>query len=130
MSFEGRITTDTQFAKGVAPLSMLNMAPRGSVLRNTEWAYSLVIYTGADTKIIRNLKPSVLKISTLDHALNRVVLLAFAFNLVILGASVILEYVNYASSLAKEQANKTAGISVYVVEWYIGPKTTDSSFVQ
>jgi phospholipid-transporting ATPase len=134
LTFEGRITVLSpanlkDLSGNPAPLSMNNMAPRGSVLRNTEWCYALVVYTGSNTKIIKNLKPGVLKVSTIDHALNKLVVAAFVFNLAVLAISVILEYVNYSSAMTQETLNKSLGQEVYAVQWYIGPMSTNSSLV-
>ena len=76
-------------------LSMNQFIPRGSVLRNTQFIYGIVIYAGKDTKIMRNLKSGKLKFSTLESKLNRLILGVFVYNLFLIVSSVILEYVNW-----------------------------------
>jgi phospholipid-transporting ATPase len=115
VSFEGRMTIE---GSPTVPLSMLNMAPRGSVLRNTDFVYALVIYSGLNTKIMKNLKQGKLKTSSLEAKLNTLVLYAFGYNAVLLVTSVVLEYVNYTYALSKE-----TGSDLYGFAWYIGFQT-------
>ena len=111
LNFEGVIKTPNP-----EPLSFSNFVPRGSVLRNTENCYALVIYSGLDTKIMKNLKQSALKSSALEAKLNTLVLWAFGFNAVLLVSSIVLEWINY--QYKKSNEDLTNGLVGY--QWYIG----------
>ncbi|KAJ1917674.1 hypothetical protein H4219_003086 [Mycoemilia scoparia] len=65
------------------PVSITNMLLRGMVLRNTEWVYGVVVYTGDQTKIILNSGPSPYKRSRLERIMNRQVMSSFFFLLVL-----------------------------------------------
>ncbi|XP_036891889.1 phospholipid-transporting ATPase FetA-like isoform X2 [Sturnira hondurensis] len=52
---------------------------RGCVIRNTDWCYGLVIYTGPDTKLMQNSGKSSFKRTQIDHLMNVLVLWIFLF---------------------------------------------------
>lgn len=56
---------DTDFLS--IPLSMDNMVLRGTRLKNTDYIYGIVVYTGKDTRLGRNLQKSDAKMSTLER---------------------------------------------------------------
>jgi phospholipid-transporting ATPase len=43
---------------------------RGAFLRNTKWILGVVVYTGDDTKIMRNAEPSRVKQSNIELLMN------------------------------------------------------------
>ncbi|XP_055421941.1 phospholipid-transporting ATPase FetA-like, partial [Bubalus kerabau] len=47
---------------------------RGCVIRNTDWCYGLVIFTGPDTKVMQNSGKSTFKRTHIDHLMNVLVL--------------------------------------------------------
>ncbi|KAI8898706.1 hypothetical protein BC833DRAFT_525617 [Globomyces pollinis-pini] len=118
VSFEGRLSLNEGDRAPVAPLSMLNMIPRGSVLRNTEHVYCMVVYVGSNTKIMKNLKQGKLKSSSLEKRLNSLVAAAFGYNMIILAASIIIDYFQFRNAMSKEVAMKATGAQSYATEWY------------
>ncbi|KAG5459499.1 MAG: hypothetical protein BJ554DRAFT_91, partial [Olpidium bornovanus] len=64
----------------VEPTTINNMLLRGMVLRNVDVVYGVAVFAGPDTRIMRNLKMSGLKFSTLEKRLNKLVLCIFAYN--------------------------------------------------
>lgn len=52
-----------------------NILLRGAVLRNTEWAIGISVYTGSDTKLVRNSFETPSKFSQLDKLMNYTVVL-------------------------------------------------------
>jgi magnesium-transporting ATPase (P-type) len=51
-----------------------NVLLRGGRLKNVDWVWGLVIYTGKDTKIMKNIKQGSLKLSSIDTKLNKIVI--------------------------------------------------------
>ncbi|XP_006143250.1 phospholipid-transporting ATPase FetA isoform X3 [Tupaia chinensis] len=52
---------------------------RGCIIRNTDWCYGLVIYTGQDTKLMQNSGKYTFKRTQIDHLMNVLVLWIFLF---------------------------------------------------
>ena len=77
--FNGAITFDlvSEETDQKKSLSLKNIALRGMSLRNTEWIVGLVVYSGADTKIQKNLQDSTYKISNLLHKTNKAIIWIF-----------------------------------------------------
>ncbi|KAJ3213903.1 hypothetical protein HK099_007124 [Clydaea vesicula] len=134
-SFEGRISLPEDFPlnkndSNIIPVSMNHLLLRGAVLRNTETAWGLVLYTGSNTKIMKNLKKAAQKTSTLERSLNKFTLCAFILNAALLFSSLILEYFTYSkikSHYTSEQvatiydANGETNFNSTLYEWYLGP---------
>jgi len=71
---------------------MENMLLRGSILRNTDCIYGMVIYSGQNTKVYQNLKKSGMKFSKMEKKLNIFILYVFVFNIAILALTVIMNF--------------------------------------
>lgn len=56
-------------------LSQKQLLLRGAFLRNTEWVVGFVIYTGQDTKIMRNSQPGMIKSSSIQDKMNGLILI-------------------------------------------------------
>ena len=67
------------------------------MLRNTEWVYGIVVFTGHDTKVMRNSAPAIYKFSKLEKMMNTsiVVVLSLQFALAALGAGFGCSYLGY-----------------------------------
>jgi magnesium-transporting ATPase (P-type) len=65
--FEGNIGLD---AGNKIPMSADNFLLRGCKLRNTQYIYGLVVFTGPETKIMKNSASAKYKFSTLEKLTN------------------------------------------------------------
>lgn len=117
LAFQGRIslapTIPTKSKNNIIPLNIDNLLLRGAILKNTEFAWALVLFTGKHTKIMKNLKRAANKRSSLEISLNKFVFYAFLLNMALLASSVLLESQYYYYFRRQEEEGKD-----YL--WYIG----------
>jgi len=73
--FVGNITLQGQRA---VPISGEQILLRGAQLRNTQWVFGLVIYTGHESKLLQNATAAPIKRSNVDHTTNLQILFLFA----------------------------------------------------
>lgn len=64
---------------------------RGAMLRNTSWVFGIVVYTGHETKLMRNSMVAPLKRSSVDKLTNIQILLLF---IILLGMCIICSIFN------------------------------------
>ena len=68
--FEGVFEFDSLMEHAKIPIRSENLLLRGSSLKNTEFIYGLVVFTGHDTKIMKNSIGSRIKTSYVEKLLN------------------------------------------------------------
>ncbi|XP_051021041.1 phospholipid-transporting ATPase FetA [Acomys russatus] len=71
---------------------------RGCIIRNTDWCYGLVVYTGSDTKLMQNSGHSTFKRTHIDHLMNVLVVWIF----LLLGAMCFLLSIGHGIWEAKK----------------------------
>jgi len=70
--FEGTFSPlGSMLDHGMIDLDYNQFILRGSTLKNTEWIIGMVVYTGHDTKIMRNSQNPQVKFSEMEHILNK-----------------------------------------------------------
>ena len=79
ISWNANISNGTE----TLPLNMKQLMLRGCVLKNTEWALGIIIYTGAECKIVLNSKPARTKISNIQRKLNKAIITIMIFVLIL-----------------------------------------------
>lgn len=84
--FEGSMGLGGDMKESVISLNTDQMLLRGSSLRNTEFIYGLVVFTGHETKIMMNSVGSKAKFSKLETATNiyifQIVLIQLAISII------------------------------------------------
>jgi phospholipid-transporting ATPase len=77
--------------KQVIALGPDQLLLRGAMLRNTSWVFGIVVYTGHDTKLMRNSTSAPLKRSTVDKMTNTQILMLFFILIVLCLTSAIFD---------------------------------------
>ena len=76
--WEAQVTYSKQLFKDKSA-NIKNLMLRGCFLRNTNEVVGIVVYTGMDTKIMRNLKKPPHKVSNIMKQMNRMLWSVFIF---------------------------------------------------
>lgn len=95
--------------KQVQPLGPDQVLLRGAMLRNTSWIFGIVIYTGHDSKLMRNSTSAPLKRSTVDKLTNTQILMLFFILIVLCLTSAIF--------------NEIWTLNYFTDHWYLGSKS-------
>lgn len=95
-----------EYGKEAIPLGPDQLLLRGAMLRNTSWVFGVVVYTGHDTKLLRNSTSAPLKRSTVDRLTNTQILMLF----------IILVVLCLGSAIFNEIWTRDR----YKTDWYLG----------
>lgn len=108
--FEASITLD---GKDPIPIDASNLMLRGSILRNTDYIYGLVVYTGFETKVALNMRHPPSKLGSIEKKLNWVVIFLFG----------VLAVIVVAASIAAGLLQQNYGAG----QWYMGSDSERSA---
>ncbi|KIJ35220.1 hypothetical protein M422DRAFT_61304 [Sphaerobolus stellatus SS14] len=72
----------------VVPLGPDQMLLRGTQLRNTPWCYGSVVYTGYETKLIRDATAAPIKRTAVERQVNAQIILLFILLVLSIGSSI------------------------------------------
>ncbi len=78
-TFEGTI----YFQQKEYPLNPDQLLLRGALLRNTHWIYGIVVFTGHETKLLKNATPTPIKRTKVEHTVNIQILFLFGILIII-----------------------------------------------
>src|SRR5437764_1950174 len=65
------------------PLSPEQLLLRGATLRNTPWIHGIVVFTGHETKLMRNATATPIKRTNVERLLNRQILMLVAILMIL-----------------------------------------------
>jgi hypothetical protein len=72
------LSANIEFDGVTVPLDEKNLLLRGSLLRNTDHVYALVLYTGQDTKVALNMRNPPSKLGLIEKEINHVAIGMFS----------------------------------------------------
>ncbi|CAI4211518.1 unnamed protein product [Parascedosporium putredinis] len=82
-TYEATITMQTGGGEKELPLNPEQLLLRGATLRNTPWVHGVVVFTGHETKLMRNATAAPIKRTKVERKLNSLVLLLILILLVL-----------------------------------------------
>lgn len=85
-TYEATLTMQSGGGEKELPLNPEQLLLRGATLRNTPWVHGVVVFTGHETKLMRNATSTPIKRTKVERQLNMLVLLLVV---ILLGLSVI-----------------------------------------
>jgi len=92
-----------------------NFLYKGTVLKDTDWALGIVVYTGKDTKIILNINKSNGKSSHLELLINKLMILIFCFQLSLCLVCAILSSLMFSSTFFRSISNPLLNKQSYII---------------
>lgn len=87
--FVGKISVRTEGLKAHNELSQKNLFLRGTKLKNTEWVVGVAVYTGVNTKIMKNGCSATSKVSNIERKVNNIILVVLLFEILCAGISTL-----------------------------------------
>ena len=82
-SFVGRVDIDSEESEKPIAVGSKQFLLRGSQLRNTPWIWGIVVYTGPQTKVMKNSRDAPSKLSILEQTMNQCIMLVLATQMVV-----------------------------------------------
>ncbi|KAK9451379.1 uncharacterized protein V1518DRAFT_408402 [Limtongia smithiae] len=89
------------------PLNPDQLLLRGAVLRNTPWVHGLVVFTGHETKLMRNASAAPIKRTAVEHMVNLQIIFLFTI-------LVLLSVVSAAGDVIKEKVSQSTLTYLYI----------------
>ncbi|EUD67234.1 guanylate cyclase, other [Plasmodium inui San Antonio 1] len=89
-SFNGSLKLDAH--PRATSLSINNVVFKGSYIKNTDYIFGVIIYTGTDTKIMKNIIKSVYKSGNVNRELNIYTILMIIFTFICVFISVLCKW--------------------------------------
>ncbi|RLN88050.1 hypothetical protein BBJ28_00019083 [Nothophytophthora sp. Chile5] len=92
--FAGNLSVDSKLYS----LSEKQFLMRGSTLMNTKWVWIVVVYTGHDTKIMKNARAAHHKLSHLEILTNRTVIVVFIVQVLLCAVAAGLHHFQFSEA--------------------------------
>ena len=94
-SLNGKTDIKINGIGGIFPLDAKNLLLKGAKLKNTEWVIGIIIYTGHNCKLMKNAKDPVIKFSSLEKLLNKLLIFIFFLQVLLSILSCVFHHVYF-----------------------------------
>ena len=88
-TYEATLTANLQGGQKELPLNPEQLLLRGATLRNTPWIHGIVVFTGHETKLMRNATATPIKRTDVENQLNKQIIMLVIILLVLSAVSTI-----------------------------------------
>ncbi|RMZ74798.1 hypothetical protein DV737_g5721, partial [Chaetothyriales sp. CBS 132003] len=88
-TYEATLTSGTAGGEKELPLNPDQLLLRGATLRNTPWIHGVVVFTGHETKLMRNATATPIKRTDVERMLNKQIIMLVAILLILSAISTI-----------------------------------------
>ena len=88
-TYEAALAMAGEAGEKELPLTPEQLLLRGAVLRNTPWVHAIVVFTGHETKLMRNATATPIKRTNVERMLNKQIIMLVAILLVLSAVSTI-----------------------------------------
>ena len=109
--FTGKISLKTEETKAYSELNHKNILLRGTKLKNTDWVVGVTVYTGKNTKIMKNGCDAPSKSSNIERKVNNIILVVLLFELFCAGCSTLYCFIGCISDTGFEDMIRRASNS-------------------
>ncbi|KAK5946682.1 aminophospholipid translocase [Knufia obscura] len=100
-TYEATLTASLQSGQKELPLTPEQLLLRGATLRNTPWIHGIVVFTGHETKLMRNATATPIKRTDVERMLNRQILMLVIILLILSVISTVGDIIIQSTSRSK-----------------------------
>ena len=100
-TYEATLTASLQSGQKELPLTPEQLLLRGATLRNTPWIQGIVVFTGHETKLMRNATATPIKRTDVERMLNRQILMLVIILLILSIISTVGDIIIQSTSRSK-----------------------------
>ena len=111
-TYEATLTMQASGGEKELPLNPDQLLLRGATLRNTPWIHGVVVFTGHETKLMRNATATPIKRTAVERRMNILILLLVAILLVLSIVSSVGDVITRATRLNQLSYLYIAGTSI------------------
>ena len=123
-----RIDGNVYYNNKIIPFDINNTAIRGALLKNTNFIYGIVIYTGKETKIMKNFIKSKSKFTYLDKLVDNIIFVILIIRIVYILLFMLIGIIYRYKYLPDYDKNKLGYEYLFYYRHYHGKNENNNAF--